>query len=133
MIYLYLKTNRFIILMIDIVGKEQLEEFIWENKDKVIVIYFGAPWCGPCKKLKEKLASDETKNDMSNLVVAHLDVDEDENNDLVELYGASTIPVQVFVELKGTQIKEIKKIIGFDWINFRMSYDSIMETRSNIL
>jgi thiol-disulfide isomerase/thioredoxin len=117
--------------MIDIVGKEQLEEFIWENKDKVIVIYFGAPWCGPCKKLKEKLLCDETKSEMSNLVVGHLDVDEDENNYLVELYGASTIPVQVFVELKGTQIKEIKKIIGFDWINFRMSYDSIMESRYN--
>jgi len=117
--------------MIDIVGKEQLEEFIWENKDKVIVIYFGATWCGPCKKLKERLLCDETKTEMSDLVVAHLDVDEDDNNYLVELYGASTIPVQVFVELKGTQIKEIKKIIGFDWINFKMSYDSIIESRSN--
>jgi thiol:disulfide interchange protein len=119
--------------MIDIVGKEQLEEFIWENKDKVIVIYFGATWCGPCKKLKERLLSDDTKTEMSNLVVAHLDVDEDENNYLTELYGATTIPVQVFVELKGTQIKEIKKIIGFDWINFKMSYDSIIESRSTDL
>lgn len=117
--------------MIDIVGKEQLEEFIWENKEKVIVIYFGAPWCGPCKKLKERLLSDETKIDMPKLIVCHLDVDEDENNSLVELYGGSSIPLQVFVELKGTQINEIKKIIGFDWINFKMTYDSIIEDRIN--
>lgn len=117
--------------MIDIVGKEQLEEFIWENKEKVIVIYFGAPWCGPCKKLKERLLSDETKIDMPKLIVAHLDVDEDENSSLVELYGGSSIPLQVFVELKGTQINEIKKIIGFDWINFKMTYDSIVEDRIN--
>lgn len=117
--------------MIDIVGKEQLEEFIWENKDKVIVIYFGASWCGPCKKLKEKIDSDETKIEMSNLAIAHLDVDEDENNSLVELYDAASIPLQVFVELKGTQIIEIKKIMGFDWINFKMTYESIMQSKFN--
>jgi hypothetical protein len=29
-------------MIIDINGKEQLEELIWENNEKVIVLYFGA-------------------------------------------------------------------------------------------
>ncbi len=115
--------------MYDIVGKEQLEEFIWENKDKVIVVYFGAEWCGPCKKLKQKLDTDETLLQMPNLVVGHLDVDEDENNKLAEMYQASSIPLQVFVELKGTQIVELDRVIGYDWYKFKSAYDKIMESR----
>lgn len=117
--------------MIDIVGKEQLEEFIWENKDKVIVIYFGAEWCGPCKKLKQRLATDEAMLEMPNLVVGHLDVDEDENNKLAEMYQASSIPLQVFVELKGTQIVELDRVVGYDWLKFKVIYDKVMESRVN--
>jgi len=115
--------------MYDIVGKEQLEEFIWENKDKVIVVYFGAEWCGPCKKLKQTLDKDETLLEMPNLVVGHLDIDEDENNKLAEMYQASSIPLQVFVELKGTQIVELDRVIGYDWYKFKSAYDKIMESR----
>ena len=117
--------------MYDIVGKEQLEEFIWENKDKVIVVYFGAEWCGPCKKLKQRLATDETLLEMPNLVVGHLDVDENENSQLAEMYQASSIPLQVFVELKGTQIVEIDRIIGYDWVKFKVTYDKVMESRAS--
>jgi thiol-disulfide isomerase/thioredoxin len=111
--------------MIDIVGKEQLEEFIWENKDKVVVIYFGAEWCGPCKNLKNKLASEEVVKEFSELVVGHLDVDETENEELSNLYKVSSIPVQLFVTLKGTEIVELKRIIGYDWSNFEMTYNSL--------
>ena len=38
--------------MINIKNKEQLEEFIWENKDKVVVIYVGSNFCNSCKHLK---------------------------------------------------------------------------------
>jgi thiol-disulfide isomerase/thioredoxin len=68
--------------MIELIGKEQLEEFIWENNDKVIVLYFGADWCGPCKKLKERLMSQEAHDEMPNLIIGHLDVDIDENNEI---------------------------------------------------
>ncbi len=117
-------------MMIDIDGKEQLEEFIWENKDKVVVIYFGAEWCGPCKKLKDRLKSDESVLTMPNLVVGHLDIDSDENQSICELYQISSIPVQIFVSLKGTQIVEKKRIIGYDWTNFTMTYNSIIEEMS---
>ena len=117
--------------MIDIENKEQLEEFIWENKEKVIVIYFGAEWCGPCKKLKDKLDSEEEKLYMPNLIVGHIDIDSKENQSLCELYQISSIPVQIFISLKGTQIIEEKRIIGYDWINFTMTYNSIIDEIQN--
>lgn len=117
--------------MIDIENKEQLEEFIWENKDKVIVIYFGAEWCGPCKKLKDRLDSEEEKLSMPNLIVGHIDIDSKENQSLCELYQISSIPVQIFISLKGTQIIEEKRIIGYDWINFTMTYNSIIDEIQN--
>jgi len=114
--------------MINITTKEQLEEFIWENNNKIVVLYFGAEWCEPCKKLKDRLNSDEAKSIMPNLVVGHLNINSEENeslNEIYEIYKISSIPVQIFVSLKGTQIIEKKRIIGYDWINFTMTYDSM--------
>ena len=50
--------------MITIVGKDNLEDFIWQShkENKITVIYFGAIWCGPCQMLKDKLNSDEAKS-----------------------------------------------------------------------
>ena len=62
-------------MIIDINGTEQLEELIWENNKKVVVLYFGAEWCEPCKKLKEKLKTDEAIELMPDLVIGHLDID----------------------------------------------------------
>lgn len=116
--------------MIDIDGLEELEEFIWESheKNKICVLYFGAEWCGPCKKLKERLASDEAKEKMSNLVVGHLDVDESNNEPIAEKYKVTSLPTQIFVKLEGTHIKEVDRIIGLDWTKFLMTYESLSKT-----
>jgi len=118
-------------MIIDINGTEQVEELIWENNNKVVVLYFGAEWCGPCKNLKDKLKSDEAIELMPDLVVGHLDIDSEENQILNEMYKISNIPVQIFVSLKGTQIIENKRIIGYDWTNFVMTYNSIIDEIKN--
>ena len=43
--------------MIEIRGYDELNKKLWENKDsdQVMMLYFGTSWCGPCKKLKEKI------------------------------------------------------------------------------
>jgi len=117
--------------MINIKNKEQLEEFIWENKDKVVVIYVGSNFCNSCKTLKNKLTSVEVISTMRNLVVGYVDINSKENQDICELYKISYIPVQSFVTVKGTQIVEIKRIIGYDWINFTMTYNLIINDMSN--
>lgn len=114
--------------MIDILNKEQLEEFIWENKDKIVVIYFGAEWCGPCKSLKKSLALPETQINMPDLAVCHIDLDEEESACLIKLYNISSIPVQIFVTLKGTQIIELNRIVGYDWPKFQDIYKLITST-----
>jgi thiol-disulfide isomerase/thioredoxin len=115
--------------MITIIGKDKLEDFIWESqeKNKVTVIYFGAIWCAPCKMLKDKLSSDEAKFEMPNLSVCYIDIDEEENEELSEQYNVKSLPLQIFIRLDGNKIIEIKKILGYDWINFLMTYNSINE------
>jgi len=113
--------------MINISGKEKMEEFIWNNyqNKKIIVIYFGAEWCGPCAKLKEKI--EESIEEMPNLAICHLDIDDDENNEIFDLYRGKSIPLQVFITLDGNKIVEKKRILGYDWINFILTYKEFNE------
>jgi thioredoxin-like negative regulator of GroEL len=106
--------------MEEISGQNELEDFIWKNKDKTMVIYFGAPWCGPCEKLKKKLLSDEAKQLMPLLAVGHVDLDK--NEELASLYKVQSIPTQIFVKLNDNNIIEFQRIIGYDWIKFNMTY-----------
>ena len=113
--------------MIDIVGVENLDEFIIEQKEKqkVIMLYFGAEWCGPCKQLKKRLADKETKNIMSDLVVAHLDVDEELNSKLVKRYKISSLPTQILIKLDGSKVVELSRIEGYDFTRLKLEYDKI--------
>jgi len=119
--------------MIEIVGKEELEEFIWENTNekKIIMIYFGAEWCGPCQALKKKLATSEAKNDMPDLVVAYLDMDQEKNEDISNTYSVRSLPTLIYVGLKSTQIVEHKRIIGFDWANLTLGYKELDKLRNH--
>ena len=102
--------------MITINGIEELEDFIWESKEnnKIIVLYFGAVWCGPCEKLKEKLQSEEVTQELTNLSVCYVDIDEDDNEEINIKYEVKSLPTQIFISLQGDQIVEDKRIIGSD-------------------
>lgn len=115
--------------MITIVGKDNLEDFIWEShkENKITVIYFGAIWCGPCQLLKDKLNSNEAKLEMPNLSICYIDIDEEENEELSEQYKVKSLPLQIFIKLEGNKIVEIRKILGYDWINLLMTYNTLEE------
>lgn len=67
--------------------------------DKPCILDFYASWCGPCKKLSPHLdeIAAEFKND---LYVYKINVDND--RELAAAFGASSIPLVVFIPTTGT-------------------------------
>lgn len=121
--------------MKNINGLNQLEDFIIncaENK-KVCVIYFGAVWCGPCAKLKEKLHDENVYKKMDKLEVAYVDVDDDENEEIVKKYKVSVLPTQLFISLTKSEISDNLKvkvlytIKGYDFQKFENYYGDCLE------
>jgi thiol:disulfide interchange protein len=114
--------------MINIAGIENLDEFIISasENNKVIMLYFGAEWCGPCKQLKKRLADKESKTQMPNLVVGHLDVDDELNTKLVKRYKVSSLPTQIFIKLDNSKVVELARIEGYDFTKLKLEYDKLV-------
>jgi len=111
----------------------ELDLFIWENRDKLIVLYFGATWCGPCQKLKARLVSDELLKEMPLIKTVYIDVDDNELSDIVEIYKINSLPTQIFITLKyndsdENEIVEFDRLIGYDWIKFKLIYQQYIST-----
>ncbi len=112
-------------------GMNELDEFILSNIEnkKVVLLYFGAQWCGPCKQLKKKLDEPDTVKSMPNLVVGYLDVDDDENASLVKRYKIDALPTQIFIKLEtkkdnSKKVVENSRIEGYDITKLKLDYDS---------
>ena len=114
--------------MKNILGIDDLDEFIIENSEKgnVVLLYFGAIWCGPCKQLKKKLHEPDTVKIMPRLVVGYLDVDDEANDKLVKKYKVSSLPTQIFIKLDGDVVKEVTRIEGYDFTKLKMEYDNYL-------
>lgn len=112
--------------MMDIIGINELDDFIVEQieQKKVILLYFGAEWCGPCKQLKKRLQQTETVSIMPDLAVAHMDVDEELNAKIVKRYKITSLPTQIFIRVDNNKIKEISRIEGYDFTKLKLGYDN---------
>jgi thioredoxin 1 len=117
--------------MITIKGYTELNKNLWENResDKIMMLYFGTSWCGPCKKLKEKIMSEN--EEIQDLLCLYIDCDEQENEEICEDWKVEALPTQIFVHLNDNDVVKDEKIEGYDWIKLVMSYNKIIENKSN--
>ena len=112
--------------MENIIGIEKLNEVIYLNKNKLVLLYFGASWCGPCKKLKNKLNDQSEMKDMPKMSVLFIDIDEEENKQLTEIYDVSNIPTLYFITLNdNNEVEVLHKIIGYDWMGIKFTYGQL--------
>lgn len=74
------------------INPAKFEEIV--NQDKLVLVKFGATWCGPCRSVDEELASlaGELPSD-----VEVLKIDVDENPDLAQEFQITGIPRMMLV------------------------------------
>jgi thiol-disulfide isomerase/thioredoxin len=72
-----------------------------QYRDDVLLLDFHASWCGPCKNIAPFL--DELRHQYSDplrcrrLVLVKIDVDEDGNQDLMDMYSVKAMPTFVWI------------------------------------
>ena len=66
------------------------------------ILYFTAPWCGPCQQLGPKM--DQLSE--SGVPVKKINTDYEVN--LVEKYGIKSVPTLVVTDLEGNEIKRMQ-------------------------
>jgi thiol-disulfide isomerase/thioredoxin len=108
--------------MLKIKGIDSLDKFILDNENNNIILYFGANWCGPCKKLKDKI---DEYNISEKIPICYIDIDQDENKEISDIYEVKFLPTQVFIKLDNNKIKIINRIDGYDWSKFLFIIENI--------
>jgi thiol-disulfide isomerase/thioredoxin len=111
--------------MINISGVDELNNFIINglNNNMTLLLYFGASWCGPCTLLKDKLNNNDTLNIMPKLHVGYLDIDDNKNDELVNIYDISSLPTQLFIKLNKNKVHIVSRIEGYDFTKLKIEYD----------
>jgi len=89
--------------MNEINGLNLLDEYIYNNKNcKNIILFFGASWCAPCKKLKNDILQILDDIQAKDIRLCYIDVDNELNAKLVKKYKVKFLPTQICINL--TQI-----------------------------
>ncbi|MEF2174890.1 MAG: thioredoxin [Candidatus Absconditabacteria bacterium] len=93
-------------------GKEELVQQL--NTNKLVLVDFWAPWCGPCRMLGPVL--EKISEEMSSQVkVVKINVDEEQNQILAGEFGVSSIP-QVTLIKNGNNVDQFIGALPYETI-----------------
>ncbi len=83
--------------IVNVNGIEEFTQTLENNKDKLVLVDFWAPWCGPCRMLAPTL--EQIQEDFADKVqVVKVNVDEPTNQQLAMQFQVQSIPMMVFIK-----------------------------------
>jgi thioredoxin 1 len=93
--------------IIEVNWTAEFNQTIENNKDKLLIVDFWAPWCGPCRMIAPVLEQ-IAKDFWDKVLIVKVNVDQPQNQMLAMQYQVSSIPHVEFIKWGMT----VNRIIG---------------------
>ena len=81
----------------EIKNLEGLKSFYAETPESLHLVKIGAKWCGPCRTLSDTLHNLDP-NKIGDTLIADVDIDEGDNEDIAIEYNIRSIPMTLYVK-----------------------------------
>jgi len=92
------------------------------KQGKSIFLYFHAPWCGYCVKLKKETFTDDRIKAYLNDHFVSIGVDTDKRKKLAQQWGVRGLPTLWFLDANGTKINSLPGFVGADQLLSILQY-----------
>lgn len=93
-----------------------------QKERKSVFLYFYAPWCGYCVKLKQETFKDDRVKAYLNEHFVSIGVDTDQRQKLARQWGVRGLPNLWFLESDGTKISNLPGFVGADQLLMILQY-----------
>lgn len=93
-----------------------------QKQGKSVFLYFHAPWCGYCVKLKKQTFTDSRVKAYLNQNFVSISVDTDKRGTLAQKWGVRGLPTLWFLASDGTKITSLPGFVNSDQLLMILQY-----------